>query len=97
MADPGNRQQTLRRVLHDLSRYKKWFILTLLLAVVTVALTLYVPILIGRAIDCIESAGKVDFDAVTRILLTVAGSVTVTSLAQWGMSILNNKITYEAV
>lgn len=89
--------QTLRRVLHDLTRYRLWLIVTLLLAVVTVALTLWVPILVGDAIDRIEGAGAVDFDAVTRILLTVVISVAVTALAQWIMSIINNKITYEVV
>ena len=89
--------QTLRRVLHDLRRYKVWLILTVLLAVVTVALTLYVPILIGRAIDRIAGAGNVDLDAVTRILLTVGLSVAVTALAQWIMSMAHNKIAYEVV
>ena len=93
----GLQTKTLRRVLHDLRRYKLWLVLTLLLSVVTVALTLYVPILVGRAIDRIEGAGNVDFSAVTRILVTVAVSVGVTALAQWGMSILNNKITFEVV
>ncbi len=91
------RTETIRRVLHDLAGYKKWLIMTVLLAVVTVALTLYVPILIGRAIDRIESAGHVDFDAVTRILLTIGISVAVTALAQWVMSIAHNKITYEVI
>ena len=88
---------TIRRILHDLTRYSKWLILTLLLAVVTVALTLLVPILIGKAIDCIISAGNVDLDAVTKILLTVGVSVAVTALAQWIMSIIHNKITYEVI
>ncbi len=91
------RTETIRRVLHDLAGYKKWLIMTVLLAVVTVALTLYVPILIGRAIDRIESAGHVDFNAVTRILLTIGISVAVTALAQWVMSIAHNKITYEVI
>lgn len=91
------RTETIRRVLHDLAGYKKWLIMTVLLAVVTVALTLYVPILIGRAIDRIESAGHVDFSAVTRILLTIGISVAVTALAQWVMSIAHNKITYEVI
>ena len=89
--------QTLRRVLKDLRHYKGWLILTVLLAVVTVALTLYVPILIGRAIDKIEGAGQVDVSALTRILATVGGSVAVTALAQWIMSIIHNKITFEVV
>ena len=99
MAEQKNsiRMQTLRRVLHDLRRYKVWLILTVLLAVVTVALTLYVPILIGRAIDRIAGAGNVDLDAVTRILLTVGLSVAVTALAQWIMSMAHNKIAYEVV
>ena len=88
---------TLKRVLHDLRRERKWLILTLLLAALTVALTLWVPILIGRAIDCIEGAGLVDFSAITRILLTVGISVAVTALAQWLMNLFHNKITYETV
>ncbi|MBR5364040.1 MAG: ABC transporter ATP-binding protein [Oscillospiraceae bacterium] len=91
------RTETIRRVLHDLAGYKKWLMMTVLLAVVTVALTLCVPILIGKAIDRIESAGNVDFDAVTRILLTIGISVAVTALAQWIMSIAHNKITYEVI
>ena len=93
----GAQMQTLRRVLHYLKRYWKWLALTVVLAVVTVALTLYVPILIGRAIDKIEGAGMVDFDAVTRILVTIGGSVAVTAAAQWLMSIAHNKIAYEVV
>ena len=95
--EQSNRSQTIRRILHDLTRYKTWLILSLLLAVVTVALTLLIPILTGRAIDCIEDAGKVDFSAVTRILLTVGISAAVTALAQWIMSIIHNKITYEVI
>ncbi len=92
-----SQKNTLLRVLRDLRQYRKWLVMTVLLAVVTVVLTLYVPILIGRAIDRIEGAGAVDFDAVTRILIVIAGSVSVTALAQWLMSIANNKITYEVV
>lgn len=95
--DKKNQIQTLKRVLRDLAGYKKWLFLTLLLAVVTVTLTLYVPILIGKAIDCISEAHQVDFSAVTRILATVIISVGITSLAQWVMSIAHNKITYEVV
>ena len=88
---------TLKRVLHDLKRERKWLVMTLVLAFVTVALTLWGPILIGQAIDCIEGKGMVDFSAVTRILITIGGSVAVTALAQWLMSIFHNKITYETV
>lgn len=99
MADPKKSlwSRTIRRILHDLAGYKKWLFLTLLLAVVTVALTLLVPIFIGNAIDCIAAAGNVDFSAVTRIILTIVLSVAVTALAQWVMSIAHNKITYEVI
>lgn len=88
---------TLRRVLRYVKRYRLWLVLTLLLAIVTVALTLYIPILVGRALDAIEGAGNVDFGAVSRILLTVGVSVAVTALAQWVMSLLTNRITYRVV
>ncbi len=89
--------KALKRILRDLARYKKWLILTILLAIVTVALTLLVPILIGNAIDCIVAAGNVDFHAVTRIILTIILSVAVTALMQWIMSVAHNKITYEVI
>lgn len=90
-------KQTLQRVLHALRPYKIRLLLSLLLAAVTVALTLYVPILVGDAIDSMEDAGEVDFSAVTQILLTVGISVAVTSLAQWVMSLIHNKIAYRVV
>lgn len=89
--------QTLKKVLHYISRYKVWLVLTLLLALVTVVLTLYVPILVGNAIDRIVNPGNVAFDAIARILLTVGISVAITALAQWVMNMINNKITYEVV
>lgn len=89
--------QTMRRVLQDLKHDWIWLVLTLLLAVLTVSLTLWVPILVGNAIDEIESAGHVNFNAVTRILMTIGISVAVTALAQWLMSIVQNKIVYEVV
>lgn len=71
--------------------------LTLLLAVVTVALTLYVPILIGDAIDCIIGEGNVNFSALKTIFLKIGISVAITAAAQWIMSVLNNRITYQVV
>ena len=88
---------TLRRVLQYLKRDRKWIVSTLILAAVTVALTLYIPIMIGNALDCIESAGNVDFSTVTQILIIIGSSAALTAVLQWSMSILNNRITYEAV
>ncbi len=92
-----SQMQTLKKVLHYIARYKVWLVLTLLLALVTVALTLYVPILVGEAIDRIIEPGNVAFDAIAQILLTVGISISITALAQWVMNMLNNKITYEVV
>ena len=99
MAEKKNsiQMQTIRRVLHDLIRYRQWLILTVLLAVVTVALTLWIPILIGKAIDRITGAGQVDLNGVARILLTVGTAAAVTAFAQWIMSMVHNKIAFEVV
>ncbi len=85
---------TIKKVLQRIKKY--WFFLGLsvVMAAVTVASTLYVPILIGNAIDCIVGAGDVDFKAVTAILMKVAAVIAVTALSQWIMNICNNKITY---
>lgn len=85
------------KMLRYLKGSKKWLALTLLLSLLTVALTLYVPILVGNAIDHIIGAGNVDLPAITRILLTIGISVCITSLGQWVMGILNNRITYRTV
>lgn len=92
-----SQMQTLKKVLHYIARRKIWLALNLLLSLVTVALTLYVPILVGQAIDQIIEPGKVAFAAITQILLTVGISVGITALAQWIMNMLGNKIAYEVV
>lgn len=88
---------TLKKVLHYIRRYRFFLILSLVLAAVTVALTLYVPILTGQAIDAIVMPGDVDFDKVTEILWKIGISVLITMLAQWIMNVCNNKITYSVV
>lgn len=93
----SKRLATLRRVLTLLQGSKKWLVLSLLLSLVTVALTLYVPILVGDAIDCMADAGMVDFLSIIRILVLIGCSVGVTALSQWLMSVFGNKITYAAV
>ncbi len=68
-----------------------------MLAAVTVGLTLYVPILVGDAIDCIVEAGKVDFAAILPILIRIAVVVGITALTQWLSGVINNRITYRVV
>ncbi len=93
----NNKNKTWKQIFQYVSHYKIRLCLSLICALVTVVLTLYVPILTGRAIDCIIGAGKVDFAEMGKIILQILICVAVTSLAQWGMSICNNHITYHVV
>lgn len=90
-------KETIRRVLSYIRRYTFFLICSLVLAAVTVALTLYVPILTGQAIDCIIAPGAVDFDAIRNILWKIGVAVVVTMAAQWIMNVCNNKITFNIV
>ena len=88
--------KTVKKVLHYLKRYIPLMVVSLILAVLIVAFTLYVPILIGRAIDCIVY-GAVDLAAIVKILTEVVVFVCLTSLFQWIMNVINNKVTYHVV
>lgn len=90
-------KSTLSNVLLLLKKHKLSMAATILLAAVTVALTLYVPVLVGQAIDCIVTKGDVDFENIAVITLKIGISVTITAAAQWIMSIINNKITYDVI
>jgi len=92
-----SRRAVLARVLRYIRPHLAKLAASLVLALVIVALTLYVPILVGRAIDCIIGPGQVDFDTLKNVLLLIAGCVIVTAAAQWLQSELNNRVTYDAV
>ncbi len=85
---------TLKKVLLRVRRYWAALILSLLLATVYVAMSLYIPILIGRAIDCMIDTGKVDFGAVKDYLLQTLSCALIAGIAQWIMNEMNNRITY---
>ena len=85
---------TLGKVLKYIGKYKLLLPVSMLLALVTVALTLYVPKLIGDAIDLIVGRGEVDFAGVGKILGVAVALIFITALAQWLMSTINNKIAY---
>ena len=97
MKTTSSRKDTLRGVLGYVGRYRGYLVASLALCVITVASTLYVPILVGRAIDCLTGAGQVDFAALAPILTTIAVCVVLTSAAQWIMKEMNNRITYDTV
>ena len=89
--------KTLKRALGYIGKYKYLLPLTVLLAIITVALTLYVPILIGDAIDLIVGKGEVDFAGILGKLSLSAILILITALAQWLMSTVNNRIAYQVV
>ena len=91
------RRETLKKVLVRIGRYKGLVILSLLMAAAVVALTLYVPVLTGDAIDCVLGRNDVDFAGLMRILIRIGISVALIAALQWGMSALNNRITYRTV
>lgn len=91
------KKSTIKRVLRYLGKYRIFLILSLVMALVTVAGQLYIPILQGNAIDNIIGEGNVDFAAVMKIIITILITMGVVALFQWIMNICNNKITYSIV
>ena len=89
--------ETLKKVFRRLGRYRIFLLFTVLLSIVTVALTLYIPKLTGKAVDCIVTEGQVDFGGVMEILVQIGICILVTAFAQWLMNICNNKMTYQIV
>ena len=89
--------KVLKKVLSYIRKYRLFVVLSLLFAAGSVALTLYVPILTGRAVDLIVAPGKVDFAGILKILLRIGIVVLFTALMQWLMGVCNNKITYGVV
>lgn len=87
-------KETAVRLWNYLKPHSFFVILSLVMAAVTVAGTLYLPILMGDAIDCIIGKGQVDFAAIRRILLFGVAAAIVTGVAQWIMNICNNRITF---
>ena len=96
MRDKKNRE-TIRRILLSIRQYKWKVGCSLILALFIVALTLYVPILIGQAVDLIIGPGQVEFAGLGRILIKIGAAVAATALAQWLMNHINNQITYQVV
>ena len=98
MAKFDEKQKTaIRKILVYIGQYKGWVILSLFLAVVTVATTLYAPVLLGRGVDLIVGKGNVDFAGLFQLLKQIAVLIVITAAAQWLMNHINNKITYRVV
>lgn len=93
----GVQKGTLRKILHYIRKYWLYLALSIVMAAITVTLTLYLPILTGRVIDLIIDKGRVDFGGVFAVLKQMAAVIAVTAAAQWIMNICNNKMTYRIV
>ena len=91
----NNQLTVLKKVLRRIRRYWGSLIASLILATIYVVMTLYIPILVGNAIDCIVDAGRVDFAAMAGYLQGVVICAAVAALSQWLMSQLNNRMTYQ--
>ena len=99
MAEKKNafERRTLRRTLRYIRPQLPQILLSLLFSLVSVVLTLYVPILIGRAIDGMAAAGRVNFSLLGTMLWRIVLCIGLTSLLQWFTGMLNNRVTYETV
>ena len=91
------KKNTMRKLLRYLKKYWLLLILSLLFAALTVAMTLYLPILIGQAVDLIVAPGQVEFSTIARLLLKMGILIGATALSQWIMNACNNRITYRTV
>ena len=92
-----NRQQTLRRVLRRIRRFRAPLAAALVLAALSVAASLYIPVLTGQAVDAIVAAGAVNFAALKNVLLLIAAAAVVGAITQWGMSSLCTSITADVI
>ena len=88
---------TLKKILEYIRQYRWAVILSLLLALLTVALTLYVPVLIGQAVDCVVAKGQVDFREIAKIIWKILVIVALAAAAQWLMNHIHKRITYRVV
>lgn len=92
-----NSMSTLKKVLRYMKKYIPLLVISIFLALVTVAMTLYFPILTGEALDLIVEKGEVDFEGILRIINTAIVVIGVSAIAQWFMNICNNRMTYHIV
>ena len=97
MRKDGYQMKTIKKVLRYMKRYIPLLIISILLASVTVALTLYFPILTGDALDLILDKGRVDFTGIAAIIQKAVIAVLIMAVAQWIMNICNNRMTYHIV
>lgn len=87
----------MKKLLKYLKGSRRYIVLSILFAAVSVALTLYIPILTGRAVDCMIGEGNVVFESLAKIIMTIVAATVINSFVQWIMSVINNRVTYSIV
>lgn len=97
VTDHRSNKDIMKKVLDHIGKYKFFLLFSIVLAAVSVVLTLYIPILTGQAVDCILGPGAVDFDGIWAILKEMAVIIVITAAVQWLMNTCNNKIAYQVV
>ncbi len=97
ITDHRSNHEILKKVLDHIGKYKIFLLLSIVLAAISVILTLYIPILTGQAVDCILGPGAVDFDGIWAILKEMTVIIIITAAVQWLMNNCNNKIAYQVV
>lgn len=91
-------KKTIRKILRYIKRHIPLVVLSIILAAIIVFLTLYIPILIGNAVDVLLAGkGNIDFEELIRIMIKIGIVMGITALAQWVMNTINNHITYHVV
>ena len=88
---------TLKKILRDVKKQSGWMVLSLIMAALCVAGTLYLPVLAGKAIDCIIGPGNVDFQGIYGIAHIMIVVLLLNAVCQWIMNVANNHVTYEVV
>lgn len=92
-----NQKDTLKKVFKYTGKYKIFLLISVILSVISVALTLYIPIITGDAIDLIVEKGNVDFNGILPLIKKMVLIILITSIVQWLMNISNNHLTYGIV
>jgi ATP-binding cassette subfamily B protein len=95
--DLMSQKETFKKVIKYIGKYNVYLVISVVLSLVTVALTLYIPIVTGNAIDYVIGKGNVDFESIRNLIVKMVVIILCTSVVQWVMNVCNNKMTYGVV
>ena len=93
----ASQRETIKEVLQYIRRYRLLLAMSIVLAAISVALTLYIPILVGRAVDCMVGIGDIDRVGIAENAVKIGVAAAAVALTQWLMTTIHNRITFEVV